>query len=474
MKKLERPNVLIIYTDQQRWDSLGCYGNEKVHTPNLDRLAAKGARLDSYFVQNPVCMPSRMSFLTGRYCSNLGIGTNGIPFPGDAVAVNQILKPYGYHTAQIGKLHFQPHARRDHRDPHPLYGFDTFILSDEPGCYDDAYTKWVESIAPEILEKTRVSLPPAAYHYNKKSYSDIPRNTHEPYIFEGEEDYTHSSFVASETCRFIKEHSDERFFAIAGFYAPHTPVNPPQRFVDMYNPEEIDLPLVGDEEDVKPFLQDISEDRWREIIAYYMALVSHVDDCVGKIIDQLETEGIFENTIVIFTSDHGEYLGDHGQIQKGMPGHDCITRVPFIITYPGQIKEGTILHELIEAVDVVPTILDFCAVQTPSFVQGKSFKSFLLDGANKDVDLSTHREEVLTEFFEPDGKKETTIRTKNYKYYCSSSGEEILYDLKKDPGELINIIDNSRYTDVLMELRRKMILRIQEAAYKSGKLTAEY
>lgn len=474
MERLERPNVLIIYTDQQRWDSLACYGNELAHTPNLDKLASRGARLNSYFVQNPVCMPSRMAFLTGRYCSNLGVGTNGIPFPEDAVAINQILQPYGYHTAQIGKLHFQPHARRDHRDPHPLYGFDTFILSDEPGCYDDAYTKWVEAIDPDMVDKVRVSLPPAAYHYGKNSFSDVPRNTHQPYLFEGEEDYTHSSFVTAEICRFIEEHKKERFFAIAGFYAPHTPVNPPQRFVDMYNPEDMDLPLVGEKEEIASFLKGISEDKWREIIAYYLALVSHVDDCVGKIINQLEAEGIFENTMVIFTSDHGEYLGDHGRIQKGMPGHDCITRVPFIISYPEKINSGIVVDELVEAVDVLPTILDYCAVQTPGYVQGKSFKKLLENSNSKTDSKSHHREDVLTEFFVPGGKKESTIRTKKYKYYCSSIGEELLYDLKNDPEELNNQVGNPDYTNVLLDLRKRMIVRIQEAAYKSGERKAEY
>ena len=132
-RTFERPSVLLIYTDQQRLDSLGCYGSAHAKTPNLDRLAREGTRFSRYFVNNPVCMPSRMSLLSGRYCSSLGIGTNGIPFPEDAVSVQQILRPYGYRTAQIGKLHFQPHARRDHRDPHPDYGFETFVLSDEPG-----------------------------------------------------------------------------------------------------------------------------------------------------------------------------------------------------------------------------------------------------------------------------------------------------------------------------------------------------
>ena len=151
MRFLHRPNVLIIYTDQQRWDTLGCCGQQAVPTPHLDALAGMGVRLDQCYVQNPVCAPSRASFLSGQYCSALRIGANGVQFPEDAVTLPGILRAYGYTTAQIGKLHFEPHARRDHRDPARCYGFDIMIQSDEPGCYDDAYTKWVERVAPEQL-----------------------------------------------------------------------------------------------------------------------------------------------------------------------------------------------------------------------------------------------------------------------------------------------------------------------------------
>lgn len=468
MTSLKRPNVLIIYTDQQRWDSLRCYGNQLAITPNLDRLAERGARLDKYFVQNPVCMPSRMSFLTGRYCGSLGIGVNGIPFPEDAIPVNQLLKPYGYHTAQIGKLHFQPHVLRDHKDPHPTYGFDTFILSDEPGCYDDAYTKWVEMFNPDMVDRVRISLPPAAYQYNKPNYSDVPRNTHEPYIFEGEEEYTHSSFVASETCSFIRGHKHQTFFAIAGLYAPHAPLNPPKRFVEMYNPDDFELPKIGKDEVILDFLKDVPQEKWKETNAYYMALVSHVDDCVGQMMKTLEEEGIFDDTLIVFTTDHGEFLGDHGKIQKGMPGHDCIVRVPCIISYPKKIKAGTVIEELIEAVDIVPTLLDYCGIQTSTFIQGKSIKG-LLEGC-----VEKHKEDILVEHFTPFGCRETTVRTSRYKYYCNTEGGEILYDLEKDPFELENVVSSEEYAQVLSDMRKRMLIRIQTAAYRDLNRIAEY
>ncbi len=471
-RTFHRPNVLLIYTDQQRCDSLGCYGSAHAKTPYLDKLASEGTRFSRYFVNNPVCMPSRMSLLTGRYCSSLGIGTNGIPIPDDAVAVQQILRPYGYHTAQIGKLHFQPHARRDHRDPHPDYGFETFVLSDEPGCYDDAYTKWVESIAPDQVSKVRTALPPAALEYGRPVYSDVGRETHEPYAFEGDEDLTHSAFVAAETCRFLQSTpKNQPFFAIAGFYAPHTPVNPPKRFIDMVNPETLPLPVKSEDEPWTRDLGSLSDADWRQVVAHYLALVSHVDDCVGRILEALERSGHAEDTLVLFTSDHGEYLGDHGRIQKGMPGHDCIVNTPLIIRHPGQITAGMTINALCEGVDVVPTILDWCGVQVPSFMQGKSLRRLLT------VETAQHREDILVEFFEPHGGAQTMLRTERYKYCLDADGGELLYDMIADPKEIHPIRpakDDAVGQAILSDMRLRMLVRTREAAYPSREKTAAY
>ena len=471
-RTLERPSVLLIYTDQQRLDSLGCYGSAHAKTPNLDRLACEGTRFSRYFVNNPVCMPSRMSLLSGRYCSSLGIGTNGIPFPEDAVTVQQILRPYGYRTAQIGKLHFQPHARRDHRDPHPDYGFETFVLSDEPGCYDDAYTRWVQCLAPDQVEKVRTALPPAALEYGRPVYSDVGRETHEPYAFAGDEDLTHSAFVAAETCRFLDTTRDGRpFFAIAGFYAPHTPVNPPQRFVDMYDPAQMPLPVKGADEPWTRDLANLSDAGWQRVVAHYLALVSHVDDCVGRILDSLEAAGWAQDTLVVFTSDHGEYLGDHGRIQKGMPGHDCIVNVPLILRHPGRVPSGQTCDALCEGVDIVPTMLDWCGVQIPSFLQGKSLAGLLKNPEG------CHREDVLVEFFEPHGGHQTMLRTERYKYCLDAEGREMMYDMALDPKEISPIHPetmNASMEPILSDMRRRMLIRTREAAYPSREKTAAY
>jgi arylsulfatase A-like enzyme len=468
----EKPNILLLYTDQQRQDSLGCFGNPLAVTPNLDKLAGQGVKCTNYYVQNPVCMPSRMSFLTGRYPSSLGIGMNGIPFPEeDAVPVSTILKSANYHTAQIGKIHFLPHVSRDHSAPHPPFGFDTCIVSDEPGCYDDEYVRWVNEKDPAQVDKVRVSLPPAAKKRGLPSYSDHPRNTHEPYLFEGREDLTHSAFVADKTCDYLKSagRADRPFFAIAGFFAPHPPVNPPARFVDQVDINRMPLPVVGPDEAVLPFLKDVSEAQWKKTIAYYLALASHVDACCGRILNALKEAGLEENTIVVFTSDHGEYLGDHGQVQKGMPGHDCITRVPFIIRHPRVLQQSRTVSSLIEAVDTVPTLLDFAGIDIPEYIQGRSLKN-LLSGKDEKV-----RDNVLIEYFGPQNQnRQSTIKTEQYMYSCSADNEEMLFDRIKDPYEQTRVENLPAYAEALSQMRKLMAQRLQQAGFSNRARTAEY
>ena len=159
---MKRPNILILYTDQQRWDALGAAGNKEIKTPHLDELAARGSLFSHHFVQNPVCMPSRISMLSGCYPSTLGITHMGVPVPEDIVTLPRLLAQYGYRSANIGKLHFLPHANRDHRLPHPPYGFDHLEIADEPGVYEDAYRVWVGRHAPDKMDGISAGIPPAA------------------------------------------------------------------------------------------------------------------------------------------------------------------------------------------------------------------------------------------------------------------------------------------------------------------------
>ncbi|MFO7897498.1 MAG: sulfatase-like hydrolase/transferase [Planctomycetota bacterium] len=443
---MNRPNVVLMLTDQQRWDTLGAV-SPYARTPNLDRLAEEGVLFENAFCNNPVCMPSRQSMLSGRYPSVVGCSTNGVEMDPDVECIHNILGLYGYHTANLGKLHFKNHSNRDHREPHPSYGFDELVLSDEPGCYDDAYIKWVEAKDPSQVENCRCSTPPA---WDGPPVEKHPRGTHEPYLFEGPEELTHTAFVAEETAACIRRRAGRGpFFAIAGFYAPHCPVNPPERFVEMVDPSAIPLPAMNEDERDR---YGLSDDEWREVRAHYHALVSHVDDQAGRILDALDETGERENTVLVFTSDHGDHLGDHGTVAKGPPGYDSCVHVPLIVAGAG-VEPGRRRRELIELVDVAPTLLDLCGVQPPPFFQGRSFRP-LLEGTEY-----TERPSVFIEHKSPFRSSWKTVRTHNFKYCVSAAKEELLFDLREDPHELTNLAAEPDAQPALGAMRGELVRR---------------
>jgi arylsulfatase A-like enzyme len=455
---MRRPNILLITTDQQRWDALGINGNVDIRTPNLDRLAQEGVNLDSFFVQNAVCMPSRVSMLTGQYPATLGIARNGVPVPRDVVTLPTMLQNYGYTSANIGKLHFLPHANRDHRDIHPDYGFDHLEISDEPGCYDDAYRAWVRCKAPDQLDRVSVGLPPATQVWQETMQIDDPiRHPAERFPkraipFRGRSDLTHSAFVAEQTMAFLDQHRERPFLCIAGFYSPHSPWVAPQEFIDLYDPERLTLPTFPPELEARRSETAFSDTELRAARHGYYAMVSEVDHHVGCILQRIDQLGLSENTIVIFCSDHGEWLGEHLKYGKGHPGHDCISRVPCIIRWPAGVSApGRTFHGIVEGVDIVPTLLDCAGIPIPYYLQGRSLRP-VLDGQ-----ATQGRSSALTEM---EGWK--TVRTARYRYVMEASGREMLFDLCNDPDGYRDVAADPAYTSALAEVRLELLQRLLE------------
>ena len=465
-----KPNVLLLYTDQQRYDSLGCNGSSWTRTPNIDGIAHAGVAFPHYFVQNPVCMPSRMSFLTGRYCGATGVGSNGVPFPERESCAAELFRSYGYATANIGKLHLLPHANRDHTALHPAFGFDYRLISDEPGCYEDPYLAWVRSKDRAALPFVTTSLPPAAKNYGHPELSTRGREVHEIALWETDENLSHSAFVADRTIEYLSRFTSTTrpFFAIAGFYAPHTPINPPKSCLERVDRDQIPPRLQGDNYEngglgpLPAYLARLNEEEWRDIAWYYHALVTHVDDQIGKILTYLKEAGLDRATIVVFCSDHGEYLGDYGRIQKGMPGQDVVTHVPFVIRDPARRSFVDTKKNFVEAVDVMPTLLDMCGLPVPPNMQGTS----LLGGKGK--------ESALTEYFEPRGFAAATVRTHKHRYFRDSDGREYFFDLDQDPGELIDLAEDDGYQGALAEHRGLLLDRLFASALQGPEKTAAY
>ena len=447
----DRPNILLIHTDQQRWDALGVNGNPDIKTPNLDRLAATGLNFDHYFVQNAVCMPSRVSMLSGQYPATLGIMRNGVPVPEDTVTLPRMLRNYGYRSANIGKLHFLPHANRDHRQIHPDYGFDHLEISDEPGCYEDAYRAWVRWKAPDQLDRISVGLPPAApaggtcFDFG----GVIP--------FAADEALTHSAFVANRTIQFLRQQGDRPFLCVAGFYSPHAPWVVPQRYLSIYDPRNFSLPKFPPRLETRRAEGIFSEDGLRRARHGYYAMVTEVDHYVGSILVALDESGLAGDTIVIFTSDHGEWLGEHLKYGKGYPAHDCISRVPFIIRWPDHMTHsGATMNGMVEAVDVLPTLLECAGIPIPPHLQGQSFAR-AFDEESEERPEWIRRKSALTEM--NDWK---TLRLPGFRYVVRESGDEQLYNLSADPGGYCNVATDMAYQDVLSLARQRLINRLIE------------
>ncbi|MCC7492969.1 MAG: sulfatase-like hydrolase/transferase [Fimbriimonadaceae bacterium] len=453
---MRRPNILLLYTDQQRWDAVGCNGNTDLQTPHLDALAAAGTNCTHCFVQNPVCMPSRVSFLTGRYPSSLGITHMGVPVPPDTLTLPRMLRPYGYRTANLGKLHFQPHANRDHRAPHPDYGFDELVLSDEPGVYEDAYRAWVRAMAPDQLPHLSVGLPPAtAVWYRQMGLRDsVPHpseggrfDTKGPRAFPGDERYTHSAFVGEMTCQFLRQQDPRTpFLCIAGFYSPHSPWVAPQRWLEAYDPARLRLPSFPPEVEARRG-GDFDDHHLRGARQGYYAMVSEVDAQVGRILATLEQQGLAEETLVVFTSDHGDWLGEHLRYGKGYPGDDGCTRVPLLLRWPGGGQAGSVVDHLVEHVDVLPTLLQAAAVQPPPSCQGRPLQDLLAGGAARGSALCEHH-----------GWK--SLRTATHRYLVHADGRELLYDLSAEWGDYRDVAADPGQAAALSEHRGRLAVRL--------------
>jgi arylsulfatase A-like enzyme len=475
---MRRPNILVITTDQQRWDALGANGNPDIRTPNLDRLAREGANFTHCFVQNQLCMPSRASFWTGQYPSTLGLTAMGIPVPEDAVTLPRMLRNLGYHCANIGKLHFLPHANRDHRMLHPDYGFDHLEVAEEPGPYEDAYRAWVARKRPDQLDKISAGLPPnAAVWYRTMGIQDrvvhpLPEQERPPghtvtegatrfafsggIPFLGDDDVSFSAFVAEQTVAYLESRpKGQPFLCVAGFYSPHAPWIVPKRFLDAYDPETLSLPGFPPEVDRRrpAGAEDLfSDPQLRRARHGYYAAVTEVDHHVGLLLDRLEALGLADDTIVVFTSDHGEWLGEHLLFGKSYPAHDCISRVPLIVRMPGGAT-GVSHDGIVEAIDVLPTLLDAAAIQQPPHLQGRSFFPLLDRRPGYEP-----RPSALTEFT---GWR--LLRTPEFRYIAHGDGRDFLFDLRAPWGEYRDVARNVRYRDALARMQHALIQRLIQA-----------
>jgi arylsulfatase A-like enzyme len=429
---VERPNVLLIHTDEQRADTMGCYGNDIVETPNIDRLARDGVTFEEGHCTHPLCCPSRGSLLTGRYPSTHGLWRNGLGLPETETTIAELLREAGYRTGIVGKAHFQPW----HADPEefeeststltmddeeavwefwrefdgPYYGFDHVEMAYQHGHREITgghYGLWIREEHPGLVESfpQDAALEPTDPAYNTWK-SAVPVEVHS------------STWVADRTIDFLTEHADgdAPFFGWIGFPDPHFPYNPPEPYCYKYDPGDVELPVdpngeVWEGTDVPQYVTYHLEEKYgvdgrempeavqREIIAHYYAMIDLVDDQVGRILTALEDEGIADETVVVFTSDHGDWLGDHGLFQKGIPHTRGLTRIPWVMRWPGVTENGLRVDAPSSQVDLMPTLLDAAGIDVPYGVQGESLRPVLVGDRDRvrEFALVEHRHEAYSE-----------------------------------------------------------------------------
>ena len=445
---MPRTNILWICTDQQRWDTLGCMGNRFVRTPNIDRLAAEGALFRSAYVQNPVCTPSRASFLTGRYPRTTRCRQNGHAIPADEVLVTRILADHGYFCGLSGKLHLspcQPNAcpitERRIDDGYHVFHWSHHPRPDWPA---NAYIHW-------LREK--------GAHWERGDYPDSR------HIELGmPEDLHHTTWCSQMAVNFMESASefDRPWLFSVNIYDPHHPFDPPEEYLKPYLDRLDDIPLPNYAEgelEEKPVFQgmdhlgaynnpglypygEMSERDHRLARAAYWAMVDLIDAQVGRMTDALERTGQLENTIVIFMSDHGEMLGDHGIYLKGPYFYDPLIHVPLVIRWPERIRKGLSVPALVELTDLAPTLLEALEIPRRPGMQGRSFWPILTG----DADPSHHRDDVYCEYYnsmgchrDPDAHGTMLFDGRHKLAVMHGTGQGELYDTQSDPVERSNL-----------------------------------
>lgn len=480
----KKPNVLLLFSDQHNKGVMGYEGHPDVITPNLDRLASESVVFDRAYCAVGISVPSRMSMMTGLYPRTLGLlsneGSTSVT-ERDAVSLASVFQMNGYDTYAFGKRHLDGVVdegwteKKEHSNK-----------KDE-----DNYVKWIESegYLQEFAEDWAAEFGkgPNGTPEAKKTYPTADLGTRMSRL---PEDCTMEAWTAKNTIEMIRgrKNADRPFFCWASFYRPHQPYNPQKRYMDMYDvtswgegtrngssirrPENFYHPT----EQLPPAFQDQrngknrvwnmdkafkDEQLWRNYIGGYYALVSEIDHWIGEIISALEEEGLEDETIIIYTSDHGDFAGNHGMVEKCAVGHNVyedILNVPLIFKYPGRTKKGERNCELVSLVDIYPTLVELLDLRLPEDMkyglQGESLVDVIFDGAPVKreyfVSESWSQAAVITEDYKLGIWKDPTVVHPKNDYRTFG---DMFFDYRTNPLEVANDVGNPEYGAQIMKMR---------------------
>ncbi|MCH2201677.1 MAG: sulfatase-like hydrolase/transferase [Fuerstiella sp.] len=467
-----RPNILFIMTDQHRWDCVGANGNKLIRTPNFDRLAGEGANFTRAFVNAPVCVPSRASFFTGRYPHSHKNRVNYTPLDRREILMQARLREAGYATASVGKLHLYPPTVAEAKRT----GFDFVKLHDAVSSLDrfSDYVVWRKQNDPQA-------------DINYRAYAKNVAEGRNPFRAAIDDKYTDTTWVGLRTRDHIRQlaKADKPFFLFSSFWKPHSPFEVPVPFDSMYDDVTIPLPEQQTLKDIARLplplrllilrgrpVYDIDRTRLQWMLRSYYGSISHVDREIGLILKTLEETGQADNTIVVFSSDHGDQLLEHGLTGKNCFFESSI-RVPFMLRFPGHVPPGQ-YDQMIESVDLLPTLFELAGLREPNNSQGRSLVPLITKSDRQytprdAVFCENVIPEVITtgrldfEFVRGKGIKGVRhpdarmVRTSQWKFNYYPNGDAELYDLKNDPAEMHNLHGQSEHREIEAELKDRLL-----------------
>lgn len=401
-KSARRPNIVFVFADQMRAHAMGCMGNKQVITPHLDKLASEGLLVTNAISCQPVCSPYRAQLLTGRYGHTTGVIHNDIRLPDSEVVISELMKKQGYTTGYIGKWHLSEY-RSNPVDAKNRRGWDFWAVRN---CSH-------KHLKPE-------------YWLN---------DAKEPIRVPGWEPDVQTDLAVE----FIKKNKQAPFCLFMSFGPPHNPYVAPDKYVEMYKDKKL------------THRPNVPGGKTNNLKQYY-AMTTSLDTCMGRINDALVNAGISKDTIVVFTSDHGDMLGSQGHRLKQRPWEESIN-IPFIIRYPGKIKSGQSRDWIVSSVDVMPTLLGLCDIPIPPQVQGLDYSATFLGKSGKQRNAA-----FLFNVHKGGGPKTDWrgIRTKEWVYAYHFAGDWIMYDLKNDPWQLKNLVDDPKFAAKKKELTEQL------------------
>jgi choline-sulfatase len=439
---MDHPNVLFLCSDQHQTAASGCYGHPDVRTPNIDRIAGSGVRFTHAYCQSPVCVPARGSIISGLYPNAHGARTLKDALPGHVRTIAHHFAEGGYQTAAIGKMHFVDESDR--------HGFGYRINEAD----------FRETLTAEEWQSLRDDQRGGGDVHGRASALTTR--------------YFQDFFFADETVRYLRSERDpgKPFCLWSSYFKPHTPVVPLREYFDLYDPLSVRLPERSDnalETGFEGHLARAKERGWYQqtddelalSLCGYYGNISQMDACVGKVLDALEELGLGENTIIVYTSDHGEMAGAHRMWTKHVMYEQSIG-VPLIVRMPDGHDGGSARDHLVEHVDLYPTLAELCGLPAPRDIHGRSFAPSVTGGPFEPRSQIYSQYDFCHKVFTKDDRYVgrppiLTVRTESWKLNYLSWDRSELFDLDNDPHEFANVIDDPQNKTVVEELTEAVL-----------------